>query len=87
MNSVHMFGDLTLPDKLHKIADTIPIVGDMLSDLCATFKEVVHKVDDTDLSINPSKIKILIKSANIFGIFWQRHTQSLKIKAQSTGLL
>ena len=70
----HLFGDLMMAGKLCKIADNVYFGGDNLADLASIFKEVMSRIDQSDLCAKPSKIKIHINTADILGLLWQRGT-------------
>ena len=63
-----LFRDLVLQGKLCKITDNIYFGGDMLLDLSTIFGEVMTIIEQADLRVKPSKVKIQIKSANILGL-------------------
>ena len=63
--------------KLCKIADNIYFGGDTLLDLSTIFGEIMTIIEQADLRVKPSTVKIHVKSADILGLLWQRGTLTL----------
>ena len=69
-----LFGDLVLAGKMCKIADNLYFGGDTVADMLSVFQEIISRCDTAQCRINPPKVTLNLKAADILGLHWQRGT-------------
>ena len=67
-----LLGDLVLSGNLIKLADNVYFGANSIQDFQQLFETILHRCEAADLRLKPSKLKLIVQSADILGLHWHR---------------
>ena len=65
-----MFGDLVLSGQIVKIADNVYFGAPTINKFLSLFETILSRCLAADLKLKPSKVKLVVTSADILGLHW-----------------